>query len=208
MGRPDMSPTRLVEGRRRCGVPHAQQGSSVEERLRKLLSGNVAIPARHGGSDQMSTLRNVGRSGRAAGEQQRVARVDPEDVVLGVAARITGRDKCRHVLDRAGGWYGWVGVDVSAALVAHCQPRPREAHRRGCRHQSARRRPTTGHVGAEHTGAPRWPVVAVYELHDVYWLIVNSTALRAGYFGWRHVIGQVLFNLEPNRRLVSANAGD
>jgi hypothetical protein len=67
----------------------------------------------------MSTLRNVGRSGRAAGEQQRVARVDPEDLVLGVAARITGRDKCRHVLDRAGGWYGWVGVDGSAALVAH-----------------------------------------------------------------------------------------
>jgi hypothetical protein len=50
--------------------------------------------------------------------------------------------------------------------------------------------------------------VAVYELRDVYWLIVNSTALRAGYFGWRHVIGQALFNLEPNRRLVSANAGD
>ena len=31
---------------------------------------------------------------------------------------------------------------------------------------------------------------------------------RSQYFGWRHVIGQVLFNLEPNRRLVSANASD
>jgi hypothetical protein len=37
---------------------------------------------------------------------------------------------------------------------------------------------------------------------------VNSTALRAAYFGWRHVIGQVLFNPEENRRLVSANACD
>jgi hypothetical protein len=41
-----------------------------------------------------------------------------------------------------------------------------------------------------------------------HWLIVDSMALRAAHFGWRHVIGQVLLNLEPNRRLVSANASD
>jgi len=34
----------------------------------------------------------------------------------------------------------------------------------------------------------------------------TSVSLRAN-FGWRHVIGQVL-SLEPNRRLVSANASD
>jgi hypothetical protein len=37
---------------------------------------------------------------------------------------------------------------------------------------------------------------------------VNSTALRAAYFGWRHVIGEVLFNIEENRRVVSAPAND
>ena len=38
-------------------------------------------------------------------------------------------------------------------------------------------------------------------------LFGTSVSLRAN-FGWRHAIGQVLFNLEPNRRLVSANASD
>lgn len=33
-------------------------------------------------------------------------------------------------------------------------------------------------------------------------------ALRAAYFGWRRVIGQVLFNVEENRRVVSAPAND
>ena len=39
-------------------------------------------------------------------------------------------------------------------------------------------------------------------------LIVKSTALHAAYFGWQHVIGQVLFNIEENRRVVSAPAND
>ena len=40
---------------------------------------------------------------------------------------------------------------------------------------------------------------------------MNSTALRATYFGWQHVLGQVLVLLngnEPNRRVVSAPASD
>src|ERR1700722_15982055 len=38
--------------------------------------------------------------------------------------------------------------------------------------------------------------------------IVNSTPLRAAYFAWRRVIGQVLFDIEENRRVVSAPAND
>ncbi len=35
----------------------------------------------------------------------------------------------------------------------------------------------------------------------------TSVSLRAN-FGWRHGIGQVLFNIEENRRVVSAPAND
>jgi hypothetical protein len=38
-------------------------------------------------------------------------------------------------------------------------------------------------------------------------LFRHHVSLRAN-FGWRHVIGQVLFNIEENRRVVSAPAND
>jgi hypothetical protein len=75
-------------------------------------------------------------------------------------------------------------------------PRVGSARARSLTAPAARRKGTTSH-GVQATAKVTQPK-----------LIVNSTALGAAYFGWRHVIGQVLLNLEPNRRLVSANASD